>query len=944
MTSQFSARPSRANVTTEDCTAWQIQPNINPRTTVQGRNNPITSTGPIYNAYLKGCFDQFVHKVTGIANYLPSLEAQIQAKQIDLQALTNYIQSIRSALLDEFRNHPEQYNESIRQNYLDLLNKEETSKINLWNRLNPSRRASSPARTGKSIIEKDMFKSIQENLKKYPSEEWTIKDERHLEKNVMGVLKSIDEFLKDNTSTDQIFYSMYLFIYILLQIDHYATSRDKFHHELYPIIEEAVSDYSTSYGGSIYVKALYTYLQYKSSIAVKSTNNRMFPLKIEQWKNYIDNVKYQIVKDLKLEETFDTELRDKLLEALNITTKITKEIYQWSWYFITAKIDYTRPRELPYAGHLAIEELKKIYDTAPSGRSYLPKPSPETETLKQVSCEGMILMYQPIYKKFVEQLTLGCSLLVKNCGIPEARSALLREYELGFPETSSQILKEDILLFNIDRPIALAELFQYWKSFAPGMDRKDFWVRYYNVTFKDEPGIFIGLERELLQLCMDQLIKETTFFIPCESSEKDARYRIQYDFNVSESFLKLFKLKTLTHDIRLDFAIFVGGLLSRCILMQIELPIPLSYYTLSYLLHKNDISLETWVLYFRMDYPDIAKSLFNYLQYDKDTLKSLDMKFNDIYDIVDEKNNHPITDKTLTTYLNRMSQYIVYKQYNDDEHYHSLLDAFYEGFIFSRKYLKENQIDIATLDKLIHLHGGTFTKDIVSTFIKEQLKFKLSPYRERMTPEEHQERTELRNKQESIQNWMISILENKVPFPYDELGMEPLKDEANKQYFYEKFLPSLFYFWTSMKSIRPSQPFVIRFLPELNEQKRPSSHTCTYTMDIPSGYRSDKQLYERLVQAVYGSQGFGFAGGSPLKMEVITQKCMNKVLQKCSIEKDYNKAFLCSWIETLKCYQIFTSKQKKLMIHYAKKHPIDFKNATKKQMKKWTQEIERQQK
>ncbi|MFZ9376979.1 MAG: hypothetical protein ACO25K_07625, partial [Candidatus Fonsibacter ubiquis] len=414
----------------------------------------------------------------------------------------------------------------------------------------------------------------------------------------------------------------------------------------------------------------------------------------------------------------------------------------------------------------------------------------------------------------------------------------------------------------IKRKDSLAILFNKWYQYD-SRDRQEFWLRYFNVVFKGEPGIFLGPGKELIQVCLKSIQEELTdIFITEDSGSK--RVTINPDFKATARFLEKANIKEWNIEIKKELLQFIGGLFTRALLLNIEIPVSLSLYTISYLYYKNNIEDDTYGFYYLIDMPDASKSNFKLLEMDPDTLEYVDLNFNDVYPL--NKEDELITQHNVTKYINSVAKYVLTKP--DKPEYIELLDAFSKGFLLKRKFLLDNGITVKYLDKLLNESGGAINKTTLEELIMRTLRIELSelqkPFDEATASrEEKEKRNKIIAQQVQIKNWFIELLRSDgTNFPYEKLGIEkPATKELQSAFMMSNFLPKLMYFWTSSFNINLFELYTINIYESDLPNKLPTAHTCAKTIDLPSSYKSFDELFEKLATAVYITQGFAFIGG-----------------------------------------------------------------------------------
>jgi hypothetical protein len=542
--------------------------------------------------------------------------------------------------------------------------------------------------------------------------------------------------------------------------------------------------------------------------------------------------------------------------------------------------------------------------------------------------------------------------------------------------------------------------------------------------YEGEEGFFVGVQQDLFQTCMDQLHPDKiNIFIPTE--ENGNRYQFNRNFTFPdeyskelEGFLQLDNFKQPTKLTKSLFMEFLGGLFACSLLMGIEIPVKLSYFTLGYL-YSNELSLDDYGFYFLMDIPSKAKPLYQLLKEDPDTLEYVGLEFNDQYPLISidtpvkphkqerEQLRSLVTKNNIIEYINKTGNYVLTTTNINDppgidvemrktykskrEYYMTLMKSFKKGFFINvRGMFPAGSTTVNVLDSLLNRGGIN-----IENLNKLLNNYKIIPvYSENNGTAERL--IEIKQ-QKKIFNWFYNLLKNPdADIPYEKYIniKEPLTTEQKHNLYYNNFLPQLLYFWTSSRSININEEHQIHFklndprdqqnlnnkISALNDQIK--AHTCfryidipTYNIELPefsedtpedkrnwrslmasmddatfnnfiqnhidSGWKGWKDIImDKLMLAIYETSGFGMAGGKKVAVEYRdtnsqVQQCIKHVQKKCSIEKDFNTAFECGFVYTVKCRKILSKEHQNKLIEYAKKNAIDFEKSTPSQIKKW---------
>jgi len=258
-----------------------------------------------------------------------------------------------------------------------------------------------------------------------------------------------------------------------------------------------------------------------------------------------------------------------------------------------------------------------------------------------------------------------CSVLTRKeeDTIKMYRYQLLNEYKRGYPNYTPTV--NDLIIdpnqtihITTTRPTALYRLFYHWYKYTNGKSKQepgspfitpiDFWSKYFNVTFEGEPGHFVGVQQDFFQVCLEQLGKESLgAFIRTE--EGSERFQINRDFKPDTTFVQVLKegISPEKHEgihrwidswlFKQHFFMFAGGLITRGLLMGMELSIKLSYFTLSYVYNPGYKHPDMYILYYLLDLPKKSKTVLDLLRFSREDLVGSEMTFNFPYPITQEK-------------------------------------------------------------------------------------------------------------------------------------------------------------------------------------------------------------------------------------------------------------------------------------------------------------------
>jgi hypothetical protein len=459
------------------------------------------------------------------------------------------------------------------------------------------------------------------------------------------------------------------------------------------------------------------------------------------------------------------------------------------------------------------------------------------------------------------------------------------------------------------------------------------------VRFVGEEGIFVGVQQDFLQTCLNQLAAlNPPLFVPTE--EKSDRFHINRHYtpsnNVTSGYMHPELLKnpgfTETLIFKKIFLQFVGGLLCRCMLVGLEIPFKLSFYTLGFLCNPTAKDDSQYTLYYLLDHPEKSAETLGLLKVKPEEFPYLIMNFNTPYPISQEDptidprqqqsrqrsqprqkkttsvgspKNPDLTIENTENFINRTAYYVLstvdandpsiiaeearaeYKKIRRDNL--KLLKAFRKGFYIRPEGIAANEtVAVNVLDKL--LNDGGISAEKFRAWLQSSPPTIQYPEIDtvNMTPEQVQYLRSIYPLQWRAGTIFVNdILGNpSVKLPYDKIeGFDTLIQGKSaeeiatikKEFYFKSFIPNLLYFWTSSRMIHPDKAYKIAF--NINDPahdphalaRLPMSHTCFYTLDIPTFYAVDTKegirdaLLEKLVVAIYKNVGFGVAGGARAK-------------------------------------------------------------------------------
>jgi len=405
----------------------------------------------------------------------------------------------------------------------------------------------------------------------------------------------------------------------------------------------------------------------------------------------------------------------------------------------------------------------------------------------------------------------------------------------------------------------LASFYKYYTSLR-GTDKKNIFLRYetLNLNYKGQRGIGDGVKRNFLSSLATDIVKHK-FFKQIEGSN---RYFINADIKLSDSFLKdagIAKTKVKVKEELPKLFEFIGKCMVMLLINDFPLEINLSRSILDLFLNDKPNSSQKLITYL-LDYPEDAKSLINMMK-DPDTIKYIGLEFNDQFPLVRSNKNEDITKKNFVKYLKLKSDYQIYGKISSDAKYHKIiLKSLIKNGVHSLipAINMKDKLNMSKLDSLIM--GADLDDD------------KLKEFANRIKRDNP-------NLNATSKTHMYNILTdyNAEKFPFSEIGKDKkeLSKKQQKEVYYE-FIGKLIYFWTSLKKIKTDKNYQV----VLSNMYLPQASTCFYQLKIPKRYKiigertnSEKELYRRLVVAVYGvEEGVGLLGGGRKKKRVSKKK------------------------------------------------------------------------
>lgn len=512
-----------------------------------------------------------------------------------------------------------------------------------------------------------------------------------------------------------------------------------------------------------------------------------------------------------------------------------------------------------------------------------------------IICVTNLNEIHPMYKSLKYKLIKICNTIVKRekCDLYESIVNNIR---------NSLMLRCVFYEFrNIDSNNVIASVYNLYKEnpeFEDTFFLKYLYLNeYFNTIFINNEGKGPGVVLELFRLLMEELIKQQVFI----SYRKGERYFINPNFKVSRNFSKLTGIKS-EKDIQ-HFYKFVGNLFAIFIIHNFGINFHLSHCILAHMIYKHEeITNEDYIGYAMMDFPVEYKGLIQILK-KPDDAQYLG-NFNDFYHIKDTDDE--IKDTNYVEYLGRLSKQRLLKQlysYKDstkpdlqlyDRTYNRFM-SMVDGFQPIRKILRSNKITIPMLDLLLtskEINGETIGL-LINRFIEVS---------QVNTSAEHKIASE---------NMVKILKDNGKKFPYAVIGKAKSSNKETESKIFIEFIKKLLIFWTGNHSFNESYNYNIKLLKPEEFQTTgdinnilPKSHTCYQQIDIPTSYYNDfTKLYERIVQAVFGSSGFDFLGGNknknknnkigmPYIIKEVTEKGKTgyKVCKKATPKKCFSKA------------------------------------------------------
>lgn len=715
--------------------------------------------------------------------------------------------------------------------------------------------------------------------------------------------------------------------------------------EFYPLPRQpsglrftSVADYM-----AVFMHGLETYANFRvaSTVFPETSASRqkvyLNRLSIEQLFHLIETMKSQILPKLNLQFSLNDpktpDVEQKLLTVfsnfLKQNTYETLEQLVYPWYFITKRITE--------------------WEDAWIGLS----PNKLTPM-----CQQRLADANAHYKDLTDFLIHECSVLTTT---PEPlklyRETLQKKLfaEFGYyTPTEAWNIHNDRTIDCPDmfRDKAFYDFFTIWAD-DMSYERSSnalFWSSYFRVEFQNEPGIFLGVQQDLLQTCLNQLANlNPPLFVPTEPGSDRVQINRHYtpppdivQF-IDPEMKRLKKYDPTKPNARENYYTstafkslllqFVGGLLTRCMLAGMELPFKLSYYTLGFLANPAGKNDEQRTLYYFLDLPTKSAETFGILKLAEPEFAHLYLNYNNPYPISQEDpafdpkqqppnpkrtprkketqktfgspKNPELTIANAEDFVHRTAAYVLttlspsdpavipeadrakYKRVREKNR--KLLKAFRSGFYIRPEGISTNEtIAVHVLDKLFN--DGGISPERHAAWMQSTPPIVVYSTTNTdpttTTPEQRQYLNAIYPHQWRVADIFLNDILNdpRVPLPFDKIegfdaliaGKSPNDiQKIKKSFYYKSFLPNLLYFWSSSRTIHPTQRYTVSFL--INDPadpndphalaRLPMSHTCFYTLDLPTFFASTDRiairdaLLEKLVIALYKNVGFGVAGG-----------------------------------------------------------------------------------
>ena len=362
---------------------------------------------------------------------------------------------------------------------------------------------------------------------------------------------------------------------------------------------------------------------------------------------------------------------------------------------------------------------------------------------------------------------------------------------------------------------------------------------------------------------------------------------------------------------------FIGAYYAFCILNDICIDIPLSRNIL-YGLYKTigDLDQNKVITYYLLDNaskPGLARTIIkqedSYMQTpdiylptnaevaeavqngtDIEDTSGLAGMFNDFaeqhhhgeepFHLIEEDNNKPVTVENLRDYIFRVAMYENFgRAVEEDTPLINFAQGFYEGFnIFGVKKTLSQLLrskPIIVLDRLLSSYEIP-TKP--GRNVQMMYPAGYQPNQSEITTMRYFINFKLRFNSNNaaahdIINWFREILFNYgSDYPVDTSIYAHPTDEIRTELFTE-FFKKLIAFWSGNPKVMFNKNYIINLIDNRASGALPMSHTCFFTLDLPTNITSKEDLYRRLILAVFNSGGeIGNAGGAGGARSASTKK------------------------------------------------------------------------
>ena len=385
------------------------------------------------------------------------------------------------------------------------------------------------------------------------------------------------------------------------------------------------------------------------------------------------------------------------------------------------------------------------------------------------------------------------------------------------------------------------------------------------IEYAGQEGTGSGMIRDVIQNCFDEILRDK-FFVPVY--EGSNRYVINPDMTPQRA-------SSLGYPVNNENDLcgvyhYIGSLFKFCILQDLPVPIYLARVIVASILYnEKNVTPEMYVYFYFMDGdPDVVQSMSYFMRH-PETIKPSVLKMNDFYHLVDD--NPDLTESNYFDFLARMSKHKFLKQLHKESPDTSVyLKAFITGMETRLiKMINTLQVTVPEFEKL------SFGEEVTFKNIKKWIQQSSINY----VSESKKERAVIKYFKEILadlgKSFPIDVM-RKTLMSKGELDAELIQKGSkssasskgsneplpvwkpytrSKKKAFMEFFVRLMKFWTGFRRINMQSTHMVMF-----EQDKgyPTSHTCFLQLCLPRNARNTKDLYERLVVAVFGvEEGIG---------------------------------------------------------------------------------------